>query len=216
MYEDIYKKIEDECAFRNLSAGTVKQYVYYTSCFLKWVGDKPIEELTIYDAREYIQFKRSTNCSPANCNGIRSALSFFYRIILKRGWDYEEVPRMKVDWTFPAVCSLEEIEKLIDTATGIRNKAIIALVYSSGLRVGELCRLAPTDIYMSSMQVHIRNSKNHGDRWTILSERALELLKAYWYSRPEPRDIANHFLGNLASVDDLWRRCLFDFGHNTW
>ena len=42
---------------------------------------------------------------------------------------------------------------------------------------------------MSSMQVHIRNSKNHGDHWTILSERALELLKAYWHSCPEPRDI---------------------------
>ena len=39
------------------------------------------------------------------------------------------------------------------------------------------------------MQVHVRNSKNHGDHWTILSERALELLKQYWYSCPEPRDI---------------------------
>ena len=47
--------------------------------------------------------------------------------------------------------------------------------------VGEVCKLAPTDIYMSSMQIHVRNSKNHGDHWTILSERALELLKQYWY-----------------------------------
>ncbi len=41
---------------------------------------------------------------------------------------------------------------------------------------------------MSSMQIHVRNSKNHGDHWTILSERALELLKQYWYSCPEPRE----------------------------
>ena len=39
------------------------------------------------------------------------------------------------------------------------------------------------------MQIHVRNSKNHGDHWTILSERALELLKQYWYSCPEPRDV---------------------------
>ena len=39
------------------------------------------------------------------------------------------------------------------------------------------------------MQVHIRNSKNHGDHWTILSERALDLLKDYWLSYPQPRDI---------------------------
>ena len=96
---------------------------------------------------------------------------------------------MIVDWNLPAVCSREEIERLIDTASNIRNKAILALAYSSGLRVGEICRLAPTDIYMSTMMIHVRNTKNHGDHWSILSERALELLKEYWYSYPEPRDI---------------------------
>lgn len=189
MYEEISKQIEEECSIRNLSKLSTKQYVYHASSFLKWIGDKPLDELTLSDAREYILYKRNTTCSPATCNGINCALSFFYRIILKKVWVYDEVPRMKEDWTLPAVCTRDEIEKLIDTATNIRNKAIIALTYSSGLRVGEICRLAPSDIYMSTMQVHIRNSKNHGDHWTILSERALELLKAYWYSYPVHRDI---------------------------
>lgn len=189
MYEEIFDKIRGECRIRNHSENSIKQYVYHASCFLKWVGDKPLEELTLSDAREYILYKRNTSCSPATCNGINSALSFFYRIILKKLWIYDEVPRMIADWSLPAVCSREEIEKLIDTATNIRNKAIIALTYSSGLRVGEVCRLAPTDIYMSTMQIHVRDSKNHGDHWTVLSERALELLKEYWYSYPVPRDI---------------------------
>ena len=189
MYKDIFDKIREECRIRNHSENSIKQYVYHASCFLKWVGDKPLEELTLSDAREYILYKRNTSCSPATCNGINSALSFFYRIILKKLWIYDEVPRMIADWSLPAVCSREEIEKLIDTATNIRNKAIIALTYSSGLRVGEVCRLAPTDIYMSTMQIHVRDSKNHGDHWTVLSERALELLKEYWYSYPVPRDI---------------------------
>ena len=189
MYKEIFDKIREECRIRNHSENSIKQYVYHASCFLKWVDDKPLEELTLNDAREYILYKRNTTCSPATCNGINSALSFFYRIILKKVWIYDEVPRMIADWSLPAVCSRDEIEKLIDTATNIRNKAIIALTYSSGLRVGEVCRLAPTDIYMSTMQIHVRDSKNHGDHWTILSERTLELLKEYWYSYPVPRDI---------------------------
>lgn len=189
MYEDIFDKIREECRIRNHSENSIKQYVYHASCFLKWIGDKPLEELTLSDAREYILYKRNTSCSPATCNGINSALSFFYRIILKKLWIYDEVPRMIADWSLPAVCSREEIEKLIDTATNIRNKAIIALTYSSGLRVGEVCRLAPSDIYMSTMQIHVRDSKNHGDHWTVLSERALDLLKEYWYSYPVARDI---------------------------
>ena len=189
MHEEIFERIREECRIRNHSEGSCKQYVYHVSCFLKWIGDKPLDKLTLEDARNYILYKRDTTCIPATCNGINSALSFFYRIILKKTWVYDEVPRMKEDWTLPVILSHDEIEKLIDTAKNIRNKAIIALTYSSGLRVGEVCRLAPSDIFMSSMQVHIRNSKNHGDHWTILSERALELLKAYWHTRPEPRDI---------------------------
>ena len=49
--------------------------------------------------------------------------------------------------------SLEEIEKSINSATQIRKKAIIALLYSSGIRVGELVSLKPEDIHMSTMQV---------------------------------------------------------------
>ena len=49
--------------------------------------------------------------------------------------------------------SLEEIEKSINSATQIRKKAIIALLYSSGIRVGELVSLKPEDIYMSTMPV---------------------------------------------------------------
>ena len=42
MYEEIYKKIKEECTFRNFSAGSIKQYIYHASCFLKWIGDKPL------------------------------------------------------------------------------------------------------------------------------------------------------------------------------
>lgn len=188
MHEELIKKIEHECEFRNLSPKTCKQYVYHTSCFLKWMGDKPTEEFTLYDAKEYIIFKRNSGCIPATCNGINSALSFFYRRILNKIWIYDEVPRMKEDWVLPHVLSREEIIKLIDTATEVRNKAIIALIYSSGLRVGEVCRLAPSDVHMSTMQVHVRTSKNRGDHWSILSETALELLKEYWRQYPRPRD----------------------------
>ena len=98
------------------------------------------------------------------------------------------VPRMRIDARLPKVLSLEEVETLIETASHIRNKAIIALLYSSGLRIGELVNLRAEDIYMSRMQVYVPQSKNHRDRFTILSNRALELLKEYWRSYPVKKE----------------------------
>ena len=122
------------------------------------------------------------------CNGINAALKFFYRHVLHKSWDQDVVPRMTNDLKLPEVMPLESIEKMIDATTEIRNKAIISLLYSSGLRVGELCRLAPGDIYMSTMQVHIRGGKNHWDHWTLLSQHSLDLLTEYWRSYPVQRE----------------------------
>lgn len=188
MDESLKRQIHEECRIRNRSEGTCKNYTFHIGKFLEWVGDKSLDELTLYDARDYIIKKLDDGNKPDSCNCINAALVFFYRYILHSTWDLDIVPRMRREWTLPQVVSRDNVEKLIDTADNIRNKAIIALIYSAGLRVGEVCKLAPTDIYMSSMQIHVRNSKNHGDHWTILSERALELLKQYWYSCPEPRE----------------------------
>ena len=189
MYEDIIEKLNNECEIRNLSPRTSFMYEFHTKKFLEWINDKPLSELTLIDVRNYILERKRNGACAGYCNSMCSALSFFYRHILHIPWDLDIIPRMKVDWNLPKTLSREEIEKLIDTAHNIRNKAIIALIYSSGLRAGEVTRLSPEDIYMSSMQVHVRNSKNRGDHWTVLSERTLELLKQYWHACPQPRDV---------------------------
>lgn len=189
MYEEYYEKIKQECLIRNLRPSTADVYFNQITVFLRWTGDKNPDDLTLSDVRNYISFLRlEKHLSTSYCNGINSALRFFYKFILRKKWDPDEVPRMVLDRELPKVLTLETIEKLIDTATETRNKAIIALLYSSGLRVGELCRLSPEDIYMSTMQVHVRHGKNHCDRWTILSKTALDLLIQYWHEYPMKRD----------------------------
>ena len=188
MNEDFINQIVEECRIRNVTEKTTGIYTYNATKFLEWAGDKPASAFTLNDAREYILYRRNNGASPGYCNSMCSALSFFFRHILHIPWDLDIIPRMKMDWVLPHTLTLDEVERLIDTAQNVRNKAIIALLYSSGLRAGEIARLAPSDIYKSTMQVHIRNGKNRGDHWTILSERALDLLTEYWYSYPVKRD----------------------------
>ena len=189
MYEKYFNKLKEECLIRNRKEETLRTYTNHIKKFLNWTGNKQPEELTLEDARNYIyELRVDKNRSTQHCNGINSALKFFYKHVLHKPWDSEAVPRMVNDVRLPEVTTLENIEKMIDTAREVRNKAIIALLYSSGLRVGELCRLAPGDIYMSTMQVHVRYEKNHQDHWTILSQKTLDLLTEYWRSNPLKRE----------------------------
>ena len=186
MNKELLERLKEECFIRNLSAKTCKIYEYHIDKYLEW-ADKPVEDLTLYDARSYILELKASGKSAWYCNNKNAALTFFYKRVLHRPWNYDIVPRMKLEWTLPKVLTRSEIEILVDTAKTTRNKAIIALMYSSGLRVGEIVRLAPGDIHMSTMQVHVRNGKNRGDHWTVLSDRALTLLKQYWHECPEDR-----------------------------
>lgn len=94
-----------------------------------------------------------------------------------------------------------DVDTLIETATHIRNKAIIALLYSSSLRVGELVNLKAEDICISRMQVYVPKSKNHRDRWTIQSNRALEILTDYWVSP----------MNNPITIQDVFRQFLPEY-----
>jgi len=187
MYEKYLEKLTEEGLIRNRKEGTIQTYTANVNKFLNWANKNP-EELTLDDCRKYIsELRIDCKFSTQHCNGVNSALKFFFRYVLRKPWDQDVVPRMMNDIVLPKAITLEEVKKLIDATPLIRNKAIIALLYSSGLRVSELCHLEFSDIYFSTNQVHIRGSKNHQDHWTILSETAKDLLTQYWRSYPVKR-----------------------------
>lgn len=189
MYEEYFKKMREEFLIRNRAENTFECYVSIIRTFLNWSNKNSPDDLTLEDARNYIyELRVKRHLSTQYCNTVHSSLKFFYRLVLRKPWDQDFVPRMTNDLALPEVTELSNIERMIDVAREVRNKAIIALLYSSGLRISELCRLAPQDIYLSTMQVYVRAGKNHRDHWTILSRKAADLLVEYWKSNPRKRD----------------------------
>lgn len=70
--------------------------------------------------------------------------------------------------------------------TDIKQKAMVAVMYSSGLRIGEVCRLRYEDIQRKNMRIHITHGKNRSDRYAILSKDALDILTRYWFECGRP------------------------------
>ena len=118
---------------------------------------------------------------------------------------------MIIEHKLPTVLSTDEIGRLLDATDDLKYKAMFATMYSSGMRVSEVVHLHYGDISRTHMQIHVRDTKNRMDRYTILSERNLALLTEYWFACGKPRDILfpNKFTGEyltVSSVEQVIRR----------
>lgn len=188
MYEDIFELIIIAAQKRNLKESTSHRYCQALTPFLKTLN-KPWQELSIEDADDYFTAKRLAGIMPETYNHYYAALRFMYKRVLKINWNEDDIPRMRRDRSLPTILEKEEIDAILDVTTNLKYKSIFAVMYSGGLRVSEATHLHYKDISRKSHSIHIHNTKNRMDRYTILADRTLDILTEYWYQCGRPRDI---------------------------
>ena len=106
--------------------------------------------------------------------------------VLHKPWDPTQLPMRKFDSYLPFVPTQKEAELFISSLPDLKPKAMVSLMYSSGLRVGEVCSLRYCDIQRKNMRIHVTHSKNRSDRYAILSQKALDILTEYWFAYNRP------------------------------
>lgn len=188
MYDDIYDSIRKAAEKRNLRERTIQLYCSDVNYFLRCTN-KAVDELTLEDVDAFLTMKRLEGRSPETHNHYRSSIKFLFKRVLKIPWDDEEVPAMKRERNLPAVLTPQEINAIIDVTDNLKHKAIIATMYSSGLRVSEVTHLHYDDISRTNMTIHVREAKGRIDRYTILSKKNLDLLTDYWFKCGRPKGI---------------------------
>ena len=216
MYNDYLLQLEEAGKIRNLKPRTIDGYKSYVSYFLNSVNKNP-EELTCQDVREFLLRKKEEGLKATTLNLYNSAIRFFFRNVLHILWDDITVPRMMIEHKLPVVLSAAEIDRLLNATKDLKYRAMFATMYSSGMRVSEVIHLHYDDISRTNMQIHIRDTKNRMDRYTILSERNLEILTEYWFCKGKPREILfpNKFTGqylSIRAVEQAMRRAVTNAG----
>ena len=219
MYDKYLLQLEEAGKIRNLKEHSISCYKNYVSCFLNHMGKQP-ETLTCQDVREFLLAKKDEGLKATTLNLYNSSIRFFYRNVLHILWDDITVPRMMIDHKLPIVLSAAEIDRLLDATDDLKYKAMFATMYSSGMRVSEVIHLHYDDISRTNMQIHIRDTKNRMDRYTILSERNLVLLTEYWFCKDRPRGILfpNKFTGQyltVSALEQVMRRSVAHAGLNS-
>lgn len=184
--EILVNKQKDILSFRDLAESTISTYISYLITFITWVETelcgKPIIEVTWEEIRAYVAYLRSVrNIGNRTVNVHIAQLHHLWQYVLKRDWDKYEVPFLRYDTPLPIVPTIQEINAIINSIDNLKHKAEIALLYSSGIRVSELCRLHCGDIRKSEGRIFISRSKNRSERYAVLSEKALIILINYIY-----------------------------------
>jgi integrase/recombinase XerD len=166
---------------KRLSESTVNTYSEALKTFLAYYNEKAIEEIDNSDLirfnNDYI-LKKGLSSSYQNqlVNGVKK----FYTTIEHRKMDVSLIHRPKKEKTLPNVLSKEEVKMILEAHTNIKHKTMLSMIYSCGMRCGELLALKPLHIDSKRGIVIIKQAKGKKDRIVPLSEKILDMLRIYY------------------------------------
>jgi site-specific recombinase XerD len=110
----------------------------------------------------------------------KAALKTFYNFMAPQSTIMNGITNVKCPKNIPVVLDTQEVQRLIDAISNIKHKAVVTILYSSGLRLSECAMLKPHHIESGRMKIRVEQGKGKKDRYTILSHRALALLREYY------------------------------------
>ncbi|MHB8127297.1 MAG: tyrosine-type recombinase/integrase [Desulfitobacteriaceae bacterium] len=181
--DHLQKKMEELLRLKGYSPETIKAYLGHVKRFIIFL-DKEVQEIEDKDIRKYLLALLNQNKSHAYVNQAVSSIKFLVLNVIHRRDIIVGLPRPKKENKLPDVLSRQEVSQLLNCVKNPKHKAILMLTYSAGLRVCEVVSLKISDIDSMRMLIHIKQGKGRKDRYTILSEVALETLRTYAKNYP--------------------------------
>ena len=178
---------------RAMSQNTVASYCSDVEKFLKFYGGR-IEDVSVADVEEYLQSREALS-ERSQARVLSSLKSFFDWLVMDKvikDNPCDRVDAPKIGRYLPNVLSEEEVIALIDsvqldTWQGVRDKAILEVLYGCGLRVSEAVALQISCVFLKEGFIRVIG-KGNKERLVPLGEMAVEAINAYLDVRPNPDD----------------------------
>ncbi len=177
---NILETMKVDMELKGYSPRTINAYLMYARKFADF-QQKSLEQVNTEEIRNYLHHLTvNKDYSSSYINVNYSALRFLYKNTLKRHWDIDKLPRMKKEKKLPVILSKSEVKNFFSKVYNLKYKAIFTTIYSAGLRISEVRNLKIGDIDSNNKQIYVRLSKGKKDRYTILSQKNLTILRSYF------------------------------------
>lgn len=183
LQESDYKNIEAFSTYlttNRYSQNTISTYISLVTFYIKFLKSKNLEAM---DASSVARFTYDFIVKPQKSisyqNQAVNALKTYFKF-LKLDVEVTLIERPRKEKRLPVILSYAEVKQLIHCTTNIKHKAMLSLIYSAGLRVSEAIAMKLTAIDSDRMLIHVKNAKGKKDRYTLLSDKVLVLLREYY------------------------------------
>lgn len=182
-----HRRMTEDLQLRGLSARTQEAYLRAVRKLAEHFGTPPAQ-LAEAQIREYLlHLKNDREFAPGSMRIALNGIKFFYRYSEPRQWATLLNVRIAPQRTLPDVLAVEEVRRLLAAVNTTHNRAYLWTIYSCGLRLNEGLHLQVGDIDAARMMVHVHRGKGAKDRFVILPQGTLLLLRKYWATHRNPK-----------------------------
>ncbi len=172
---------------KNFSKHTAKAYCGDVLSFLVWMDEQSCEDVNFSKVRDYLHFIQKFNYKKTTIARKIASIRTFYKF-LYRERKVDSNPAMNLNTpkrpkSLPKFLTPDEVEKIlnntkIETPSGYRNRAILELLWASGMRVSELSGLNFGDLNLENNEIRVFG-KGAKERIILITDRAKSYLERY-------------------------------------
>jgi integrase/recombinase XerD len=192
----------------NYSMSTIRTYHSLLLRFLNRHADVGLDAIRSFSEEDVNAYHRhmvqAGTYSFSFVNQSINAIKFYYQRTLERHEvQLNGVERPEKPSRLPAVLGKHEVAKILGATENLKHRCLLQLLYAGGLRIGEVINLKLTDVQSARNLLLIRGGKGKKDRTTLLSQRLLESLRAYYKEYRPKQWLFEGQYGGQYSVESI-------------
>lgn len=178
-FEKVVRKLEQQVTLRGQSQSTLQNYIRRIALFVMRFEKLP-EQIDPEEINEYLAALARDPKSPSRSSfkHLVYGLRYYYRLM---GMNREAIalPSLKKESKLPVILNQQELKELFTAPTLLKQRVVLSLIYSAGLRGQEVINLRISDVDFERKTIHIRQSKYKKDRVVPLADSMAVGLKKY-------------------------------------
>jgi len=215
--QELLTNLANFLSAKGYSPRTVRNYVQEMRFLFAYFNHVPPKNIAQNNLVDYLNFiKREHGVGRDKCRMPASACSFFFKHILPTPSVIPHALYPRKEFRLPDILSVAQITRLLSSIQNSKHKAIIALLYGTGLRLSELRYLQVSHIHRAEMSIKVVAGKGNKDRFTLLPHAVLPLLEQHWRAtRPKKYLFEGQQPGvpmNDRSIQHAIRKCMQEAG----